>query len=676
MVKNLIILIMERFNKKLVLLYVVFFFMMWFTRAQETTTQRLVFKTLPSLSASSADDFLVVDENNGRTKRIDLAGLVSRVEAISPILSAEEIQDMLAPVFTNGNNTGLTVTYNDAANVFNFTATANDGSETKITAGDNIIITGSGTIASPYVIQSTGGSGSGVTQSEVESIIGSRVVAGTGISTVFNSGTRETTISISGEEFTSAEKSKLSGISSGATVGANWQSNLTNIPADIADGDDVLSSGDVIAIVDGDGFIKSGDETDPVFTAADFNILHKTGNESFGGTKEALSSFLVNGSLFLNNDGDTSGGAIYMNDDNTSFGVSATAGNRIFFNDGNLSWMNKNQTTTPAQGARFIQNNTGIRDYTFRDRPGVVAFTDELGGFRTATQSEFNAMTNAEKEGWIFIEESGPVDEIDLSSIRKWNYKDITGDIYTPTASTTDSIVRINHTSETIIDIPNPPFPNGYAQTFRQDSINPLKFAVRDYRKDVYWQTTGEGALITMIKEAGGYTFECGMCETYEYMQDLFNSNNSPISAKQEGTDLTIFDDANFSFVIKNSGDTPAPFGGTYGVEYTVIDASSGYVSDLIPVGFTFQQNTEYTIVVKARAISGSEWGVQMHSNNWSVTDVESFVSGQDDTIVLHGTTRSDATFDTLRLYADNIVNGSKLLLGEVQIYLGNVTIN
>ena len=188
MVKNLIILIMERFNKKLVLLYVVFFFMMWFTRAQETTTQRLVFKTLPSLSASSADDFLVVDENNGRTKRIDLAGLVSRVEAISPILSAEEIQDMLAPVFTNGNNTGLTVTYNDAANVFNFTATANDGSETKITAGDNIIITGSGTIASPYVIQSTGGSGSGVTQSEVESIIGSRVVAGTGISTVFNSG--------------------------------------------------------------------------------------------------------------------------------------------------------------------------------------------------------------------------------------------------------------------------------------------------------------------------------------------------------------------------------------------------------------------------------------------------------------------------------------------------------
>ena len=52
-----------------------------------------------------------------------------------------------APVATTGN-------YNDLTN-----KPANDGSETKVTAGTNVTVTGSGTTANPYVVNSTGTSG-------------------------------------------------------------------------------------------------------------------------------------------------------------------------------------------------------------------------------------------------------------------------------------------------------------------------------------------------------------------------------------------------------------------------------------------------------------------------------------------------------------------------------------
>lgn len=78
------------------------------------------------------------------------------------ILNTDAVPEGSNVYFTNGRarasvSAGTGIGYNSSTGVITSTITQADGSETKLTAGANITITGGGTIASPYTISSTGG---------------------------------------------------------------------------------------------------------------------------------------------------------------------------------------------------------------------------------------------------------------------------------------------------------------------------------------------------------------------------------------------------------------------------------------------------------------------------------------------------------------------------------------
>lgn len=103
-------------------------------------------------------------------------------------LSQEQVQDFMASALTGGSQTNITVTYNDASNVFDFFVT------------------------------SGGGGGVGLTQEEIEDLVAGFIINGTGLSKVYDDVTGQLTLSLSNEIFTTSEKNKLAGIETGATA--------------------------------------------------------------------------------------------------------------------------------------------------------------------------------------------------------------------------------------------------------------------------------------------------------------------------------------------------------------------------------------------------------------------------------------------------------------------------
>ena len=103
------------------------------------------------------------------------------------------------------------------------------GRTTASTGAIEEISIGSGLSMSAGVISATGG-GSGTVTSVSLSVPTGLQVSGSPVTT---SGTFSVTYASGYQGYTSAESSKLSGIASGATVGATWGVNLSSIPANI-----------------------------------------------------------------------------------------------------------------------------------------------------------------------------------------------------------------------------------------------------------------------------------------------------------------------------------------------------------------------------------------------------------------------------------------------------------
>ena len=122
----------------------------------------------------------------------DVSGLQAALDgkaSTSTVWTLEQIQDAIAAMFQAGTHTNASVTYDDAAGTLSLTA-------------------------------SGGGGGGSLTQEQVEDMVGSLVVQGTGISVVYDDTNNRLTIALTGESYTTAEKNKLAGIATGATANA------------------------------------------------------------------------------------------------------------------------------------------------------------------------------------------------------------------------------------------------------------------------------------------------------------------------------------------------------------------------------------------------------------------------------------------------------------------------
>lgn len=121
----------------------------------------------------------------------DVTGLQAALDgkaASASVLTTEQLQDLIAAMFQSGTHTNASITYDDAA----------------------------GTIS----ISAVGGGGGGLTQEQVEDLVGGLVTQGTGISVTYDDASNVLTIALSGESFTSAEKNKLAAVAAGATANA------------------------------------------------------------------------------------------------------------------------------------------------------------------------------------------------------------------------------------------------------------------------------------------------------------------------------------------------------------------------------------------------------------------------------------------------------------------------
>lgn len=106
------------------------------------------------------------------------------IDAVGAGMTDEELQDKVAAMFAGGTHTDITVTYDDATGTL------------------DLAVTGGG----------------GLTEEQVEDVVGAMVAAGTGVSVNYDDGADTLTISLSGEEFTTALKNKLDAIEAGATA--------------------------------------------------------------------------------------------------------------------------------------------------------------------------------------------------------------------------------------------------------------------------------------------------------------------------------------------------------------------------------------------------------------------------------------------------------------------------
>lgn len=122
----------------------------------------------------------------------DVSGLQALLDgkaSTSTVWTLEQIQDAIAAMFQGGTHTNASVTYDDAAGTLSLTA-------------------------------SGGGGGGSLTQEQVEDMVGNLVVQGTGISVVYDDPNNVLTIALTGESYTTAERTKLAGIAAGATANA------------------------------------------------------------------------------------------------------------------------------------------------------------------------------------------------------------------------------------------------------------------------------------------------------------------------------------------------------------------------------------------------------------------------------------------------------------------------
>ncbi len=97
----------------------------------------------------------------------------------------EYIQDLIAAMFSGGTHTSATVTYDDSDGTLDIAVT---------------------------------GGGGGLDEEQVEDVVGALVAGGTGINASYDDGTDTLTISLSGEDFTTALKNKPDAIEANATA--------------------------------------------------------------------------------------------------------------------------------------------------------------------------------------------------------------------------------------------------------------------------------------------------------------------------------------------------------------------------------------------------------------------------------------------------------------------------
>jgi hypothetical protein len=102
-------------------------------------------------------------------------------------LTADEVKDLMESALTGGTQTNIIVSYDPVSRVYNFNVPG-------------------------------GGGGGGLTTEDVQDIVGAMSTAGAGVSISYNDVAGTITYSVSGEEFTTAEKNKLAGIEENAQV--------------------------------------------------------------------------------------------------------------------------------------------------------------------------------------------------------------------------------------------------------------------------------------------------------------------------------------------------------------------------------------------------------------------------------------------------------------------------
>lgn len=122
---------------------------------------------------------------------LDVDGLQPALDgkaAISDIPTTESLQDLVAAMFQAGSHTNASIIYNDTTGTLNITAVGG------------------------------GGTGTSLTQEEVEDFVGRLTVQGTGISVSYDDVGNVLQIALAGESYTTADKNKLAAIAAGATA--------------------------------------------------------------------------------------------------------------------------------------------------------------------------------------------------------------------------------------------------------------------------------------------------------------------------------------------------------------------------------------------------------------------------------------------------------------------------
>lgn len=184
-------------------------------------------------------------------------------------LTTEQVQDIVAAMFTDATHSGCSVVYDDALATLTITV--------------------------------SGGGGGGLTEEEVEDVVNGLLVAGTGITKTYNDASNTLTIALTGESFTTAMKTKVDYISVTQAV------NLDTMESDILSAKTKTDHITVTQPVDLDAIESRVNALDAAV------VLKGTWDASAGtfpggGTAQAGDSWIVsvggtvNGQVFVAND--------------------------------------------------------------------------------------------------------------------------------------------------------------------------------------------------------------------------------------------------------------------------------------------------------------------------------------------------------------------------------------